>query len=323
VSSPTSQPAGAGHAHDYGGHGHDHGHGHAHGGLDAAILRSREAMRTLGLSLAILGATAALQVIVVLLSGSVALLADTVHNVGDARTAVPLGAAFVLGRRPPSRRFPYGLGRAEDLAGIAVVLIILFSAGYAAYEAIDRLVNPHEPGYLLATALAGVVGFVGNEWVAVYRIRSGRRLGSAALEADGYHARIDGFTSLAVVAGVAGVALGFQLTDPIVGLGISVVILRIVWQSAREIGIRALDGVDPELLDRIEADARAVPGVDHVEDVKARWLGHAIRAELAIGLDPDLDVADGAGIADAVRLRLLDVQPLMGDAVVRPVPSGH
>jgi cation diffusion facilitator family transporter len=310
-------------AHDHGGHGHDHGHGHAHGGLDAAILRSREAMRTLGLSLAILGATAAMQVVVVVLSGSVALLADTVHNVGDALTALPLGAAFVLGRRPASRRFPYGLGRTEDLAGIAVVLIILFSAGYAAYEAIDRLINPHEPGYLLATALAGVVGFVGNEWVAVYRIRSGRRLGSAALEADGYHARIDGFTSLAVVVGAAGVALGFQLADPLVGLGISVVILRIVWQSAREIGLRALDGVEPELLDRIEADARAVPGVHGVGDVRARWLGHAIRAELAIELDPNATVAEARGLAERVRRRLLESEPLMGEAIVRPMPSAH
>jgi cation diffusion facilitator family transporter len=323
VSHPSTEHTGAGHGHDHRSHGHDHGHGHAHGGLDAAILRSREAMRTLALSLVVLGVTAAVQIVVVVLSGSVALLADTVHNVGDALTAIPLGAAFVLGRRPPSRQFPYGLGRTEDLAGIAVVLIILFSAGYAAYEAIDRLLNPQEPGYLLATALAGVVGFLGNEWVAVYRIRAGRRLGSAALEADGYHARVDGFTSLAVVAGAAGVALGFQLADPIVGLGISLITLRIVWQSAREIGIRALDGVDPELLDRIEADARSVPGVDRVQDVQARWLGHAIRAELAIGLDPDVTVAEADGIADGVRRRLLEAQPLMGDAIVRPLPSGH
>ena len=323
MSGPTAEHTGAAHAHDHGGHGHDHGHGHAHGGLDAAILRSREAMRTLALSLVVLGITAAVQIVVVVLSGSVALLADTVHNVGDALTAVPLGAAFVLGRRPPSRQFPYGLGRTEDLAGIAVVLIILFSAGYAAFEAIDRLINPQEPGYLLATALAGVVGFVGNEWVAVYRIRAGRRLGSAALEADGYHARIDGFTSLAVVAGAAGVALGFQLADPLVGLGISVVILRIVWQSAREIGIRALDGIDPELLDQIEADARAVPGVGGVQDVQARWLGHAIRAELAVDLEPGATVAEAEGIAERVRHHLLEAQPLMGDAIVRTVAADH
>ena len=310
---------GAGHGHRHGGH--DHGHGHAHGGLDAAIVRSREAMRTLAFSLAILGATAAFQIVVVVLSGSVALLADTVHNAGDALTAVPLAAAFVLGRRPPTRRLTYGWGRAEDLAGIAVVAIILFSAAYAAYEAIDRLINPHEPGYLLATAIAGVIGFVGNEWVAVYRIRSGRRLGSAALEADGYHARVDGFTSLAVVAGAAGVALGFPLADPIVGLGISAVILRIVWQSGREIGLRAMDGVDAELVARIAADARAIPGVHAVERVQARWLGHAIRTELAIAVDPAASVAEADRLAEQVRRRLLDAEPLMGEAVVRAVPA--
>jgi cation diffusion facilitator family transporter len=300
--------------------GHAHGgHSHSHGGVDGAIARSHEAMRTLGLSLAVLGVTAAVQLVVVVLSGSVALLADTVHNVGDALTALPLGAAFVLGRRPPTRRFPYGLGRTEDLAGIAVVLIILFSAAYAAFEAIDRLLNPHEPDYLLATALAGLVGFAGNEWVAVYRIRSGRRLGSVALEADGHHARIDGFTSLAVVAGAAGVALGFRLADPLVGLAISAVILRIVWRSGREIVTRALDGIDPHLLDHIAADARAVPGVLDVEAVQARWLGHAIRAEVAIAVAPDVSVAEAQNVAAAVRQRLLAEQPLMSDAVVRPV----
>jgi cation diffusion facilitator family transporter len=317
--------AAAGHAHGGPGQrhseaGHSHGrhdHGHSHGGVDAAIVRSREAMRTLGLSLAVLGATAALQLVVVVLSGSVALLADTVHNLGDALTALPLGAAFMLGRRPPSRRFPYGLGRTEDLAGIAVVLIILFSSGYAAFEAIERLVNPREPGYLLATALAGLVGFAGNEWVAVFRIRSGRRLGSAALEADGHHARVDGFTSLAVVAGAAGVALGFQPADPIVGLAISAVILRIVWRAGREIVTRALDGVDPHLLEHIEADARAVAGVRAVEHVQARWLGHAIRAELAIAVDPDVTMTEAQEVAERVRRGLLDAHPLMADAIVR------
>src|SRR5262249_38509518 len=159
----------------------------------------------------------------------------------------------------------------EDLAGLAVVLIILFSAGYAAFEAIGRLVHPQTPGYLLATALAGLVGFIGNEWVAGYRIRSGRRLGSAALEADRHPGRLEGFPSLAVGAGAAGVALGFPLADPLVGLAISVVILRVVWQSGREVVARALDGVDPHLLEHIESDARAVAGVRGVEDVRARW----------------------------------------------------
>jgi len=321
-----------GHVHDHGAphpvapeHAHAHGgdgHGHAHGGIDATILRSRNAMRTLAFSLVVLGATAAFQIVVVVLSGSVALLADTVHNVGDALTAIPLGAAFILGRRPATRRLTYGWGRAEDLAGIAVVLIILFSAVYAAYEAIDRLIDPQRPSYLVATAIAGVIGFVGNEWVAVYRIRAGRRLGSAALEADGYHARVDGFTSLAVVAGVLGVAAGFELADPLVGLAISAVILRIVWQSGREILLRALDGVDPDILDRVEATAQAVPGVRIVRDTRARWVGHAVHTDLAVGVDADTPVQDADGIAREVERRLLAADPLMGEAIVRAVSAG-
>jgi cation diffusion facilitator family transporter len=252
-------------------------------------------------SLVVLGVTAVFQIVVVVISGSVALLADTVHNAGDALTAVPLGVAFLLLRRGRTRRLTYGYGRAEDFAGLAVVAIILFSAVYAAYEAIDRLVHPSPPGYLLATAIAGLVGFIGNEWVAVYRLRAGRRIGSAALVADGYHARIDGFTSLAVVAGVVGVALGFDLADPIAGLLISVVILRIVWQSIKVIGLRALDGVEDGVVDSIDRTAAGVPAVREVRDVRARWIGHTIRSEIEVGLAPDITVEQAEDIAAQVR----------------------
>jgi cation diffusion facilitator family transporter len=280
---------------------HDEGHGHSHGGMDPGLLRSRDAMHALLVSLVVLGVTAVFQIVIVVISGSVALLADTVHNAGDALTAVPLGVAFLLLRRGRTRRLTYGYGRAEDLAGLAVVAIILFSAVYAAYEAIDRLVHPSPPGYLLATAIAGVVGFIGNEWVAVYRLRAGRRIGSAALVADGYHARIDGFTSLAVVAGVAGVALGFDLADPIAGLLISVVILRIVWQSIKVIGLRALDGVEDGVVDSIDRTAAGVPAVREVRDVRARWIGHTIRSEIEVGLAPDITVEQAEDIAAQVR----------------------
>ena len=279
----------------------DEGHGHSHGGMDPGLLRSRDAMHALLVSLVVLGVTAAFQAVVVVLSGSVALLADTVHNVGDALTAVPLGVAFLLLRRGRTRRLTYGYGRAEDFAGLAVVVVILFSAVYAAYEAIDRLVNPSPPGYLLATAIAGVVGFIGNEWVAIYRLRAGRRVGSAALVADGYHARIDGVTSLAVVAGVIGVALGFDLADPIVGLLISVVILRIVWQSIKVIGLRTLDGVEDGVVDSIDETAARVPAVREVRDVRARWIGHTIRSEIEVGLAPDTTVEQAETIAAEVR----------------------
>jgi cation diffusion facilitator family transporter len=278
-------------------------------------------MRALWLSLAILGATAIFQAVIVVLSGSVALLADTVHNVGDALTALPLAAAFLLLRRKPTARLPYGWGRAEDFAGLAVVAIILFSAVYAGYEAVDRLVDPSAPSHLAATAIAGLVGFLGNEWVAVYRIRSGRRIGSAALVADGYHARIDGFTSLAVVAGVLGVALGFELADPIVGLLISAAILRIVWQSARTIGLRALDGVEDGTLATIAAAAGRVPGVEAVEAVRARWIGHMIRAELTIAVPGELSVRSAAEVAGRVRAALFDGVDHVTEAAIETVPA--
>jgi cation diffusion facilitator family transporter len=302
-------------------HPHGNAHGHSHGGVDPAIVSSREGMRTLVLSLLVLGAAAAIQLVVVLLSGSVALLADTVHNVGDALTAVPLAVAFLLLRRPPTERLSYGWGRAEDFAGLAVVLIILFSAVFAAYESVGRLLDPSAPSHLVATAIAGVIGFAGNEWVAVYRIRSGKRIGSAALVADGYHARADGFTSLAVVVGVAGVAAGFELADPIVGIAISLVILRIVWQSLRTIGLRAMDGVEPGVIEAISSSARSVDGVRDVGQVRARWSGHGIRAELAIGVSPDGTVAESGELAERVRHALSHDVEHLTDATIelRPV----
>ena len=321
MSIPTSRGT-RGRAHPRGhapanGGGHDHGHG----GVDPAILRSREAMRMLVLSLAVLGVTAAFQLVIVVLSGSVALLADSVHNVGDALTAVPLAIAFVLVRRPRTECLSYGWGRAEDFAGLAVVVIILFSAVYAAYESIGRLIDPAAPSHLLATAIAGVVGFIANEWVAVYRIRAGKRIGSAALVADGYHARVDGFTSIAVVLGVIGVAAGFELADPIVGIAISLVILRIVWQSMRTIGLRAMDGIEAGTIDTIATSAGDVDGVREVADVRARWLGHGIRAELILGVSPDATVVEAHELADRVRHELSHEVELITDVIVETRPA--
>lgn len=277
-------------------------------------------MRTLKLSLLILLATAIFQVIVVVLSGSVALLADTVHNAGDALTAIPLAAAFILGRRPATGRLTYGYGRAEDVAGLAVLAIILFSAIFAGYEAVQRLIHPSAPGYLLAVTIAGLIGFAGNEWVAVYRIRSGRRIGSAALVADGHHARIDGFTSLAVVAGAAGVALGYPLADPLVGLAISAAILRIVWTSAKEIGLRIMDGIEPARIDAIRHEAGHVPGVIEVGEVRARWLGHRVRAEVNVVVPARTRVEAGHEVAVAVRARLVERIEHLEEAIIHVDP---
>src|SRR5215211_5444789 len=214
-------------------HDHRHGHeerGHTHGAVDPSIATSERGMWAVKWSFVGLFVTALLQAAVVALSGSVALLSDTIHNFGDAVTALPLWIAFALARLGTSRRFTFGYGRVEDLAGVMVVLIILFSAVVAGYQAIERLINPRPVEFLGAVAVASLLGFIGNEAVAVFRIRMGRQIGSAALIADGYHARTDGWTSLAVLIGATGVWLGYPLADPIVGLLIAAAILVIVWK---------------------------------------------------------------------------------------------
>jgi cation diffusion facilitator family transporter len=179
--------------HHHTGHHHDHGaHGHSHGVVDPSIATTAEGLWALKWSFFVLIATALLQVAVVMISGSVGLLADTIHNFGDAATAIPLGIAFLFARRRPNKRFTFGYGRVEDLAGVTIVFVILFSAIVAGYESIDRFFHPHDISHLEAVAVASVIGFLGNEGVAIFRIRVGRRIGSAALIADGHHARVDG-----------------------------------------------------------------------------------------------------------------------------------
>jgi cation diffusion facilitator family transporter len=201
-------------------HAHDRGHGHSHGLVHDSIKRSREGLRAVTLALVILGLTAAAQVVVYVASGSVALLADLIHNAGDAATAIPLGIAFALRS-----------AKAERFAGLAVVFAIFVSACVAGYEAIDRLINPRDVEHLGALALAGALGFAGNWVAALVRTRAGRRLDSPALIADGAHARADAYVSLAVIASAAAVAIGLQIADPLIGLAITLVILRITWDS--------------------------------------------------------------------------------------------
>lgn len=305
------------HSHDeHGDHGLHHGHGHTHGVIDPSIAATERGVWAVKWSFVILAITAGLQFIVVLLSNSVALLADMIHNVGDATTAIPLWIAFVLARRKPSKRFTYGLGRVEDLAGLMVVAIILFSAMVAGYEAIDRLLHPHHVVQLGWLAVAGFIGFLGNEIVAVFRIRVGRQLNSAALVADGYHARTDGLTSLAVVLGAFGVWMGFALADPIIGLLITITIFGIVWQSARAVVTRMLDGVDPDITDEARHAAAHVVGVRTVNDVKARWIGHELSVDLTITVDPTMSVAKAEQLADQVKHELAEHIPPMTSATV-------
>jgi cation diffusion facilitator family transporter len=292
-------------------------HGHTHGVIDPTIATTDRGIWAIKWSFVIMAVTAILQLVVVLTSGSVALLADTIHNFGDATTAIPLWVAFVLARRKPTKTFTYGLGRVEDLAGLLIVLIILFSAIVAGYEAIDRLIHPHPITALGWVAVAGVVGFIGNEAVAVFRILIGREINSAALIADGYHARTDGLTSLAVVVGAIGVALGFPLADPLIGLLITLAIFGIVWQSARAVFTRMLDGLEPGVIDELHHAAEHVPGVLRVVDAKARWLGHELLAEVTIAVDEALPLAEANAIAAVLKEELFEHLPALKVANVR------
>jgi cation diffusion facilitator family transporter len=265
-------------------------------------------------------ATALVQVVVVIFSGSIALVADTIHNFGDAATSLPLWFAFTLARKEPSKRFSYGYGRVEDLAGLLIVVIIFFSALFTGYQSLQRLLHPRDIHYLWAVGAASVIGFLGNEAVALFRIRVGREIGSAALVADGYHARVDGLTSLSVLIGALGVWMGYPLADPIFGLLITVMIFRIVWSSGKSVFTRLLDGVDPEVIDDIQRVATDTEGVAEIGDVRVRWLGHRLNAEVNIGVGPNLLVEEGHKIADKLHHELLDELPYLSNTVIHIYP---
>ena len=326
------------HHHDHD-HGHDHDHDHPKGirgvlmqifaphshdaadSVDSALETSAVGIRAVKISLIGLGATAAVQVVIAVVSGSIALAADTIHNFSDALTAVPLWIAFALGRRAATRRYTYGYGRAEDLAGLFVIGMITLSAIIAGYEAIRRLIHPVAIEHVGWVAAAGVIGFVGNEVVATYRIRIGRRIGSAALVADGLHARTDGFTSLAVLFGAGGVALGYPLADPIVGLIITAAILAMLRTAVRDIFHRLMDAVDPDLIDTAEASLAARPGVRGVHSIRMRWIGHRLHADAELDIDPDASLEDAHRIAHDAEHQLTHAIPKLSSALVHAYPA--
>jgi cation diffusion facilitator family transporter len=333
------------HPHD---HDHDHGHGHGHGGhehphpkglrgllksvvaphshdpadsVDSALESDAAGVRALKISLVVLLLTAIAQLVVVLFSGSVALLADTIHNFSDALTAVPLWIAFVLARRAATRRYTYGFGRAEDLAGLFVVAMIALSAVVAGVESVRRIIDRQPISNPWIVLVAGVLGFVGNEWVALYRIRVGRRIGSAALVADGLHARTDGFTSLAVAVGAVGVLLGFPLADPIIGVLITVAILAVLRGAVVEVFRRLLDGVDPALVDRAQSVLTADERVLGVRRLRMRWDGHRLTADADIDVDAELSLLQARSVAHEAEHRLLDGVRTLAVADVHALPE--
>ncbi len=334
-----------GHLHSDHGHDGDHGHGHGHGSgvwsrarhllselvgghshdaadqVDEALEADAAGRRALLISLAGLAVTAAIQAVVVVASGSVALLGDTLHNVADALTAVPLLIAFRLARRPPTKRYTYGYGRAEDLGGLFVVAMITLSSALAAYVAIDRLLHPRQVSHLWAVAAAGLVGFAGNELVARYRITVGRRIGSAALVADGLHARTDGFTSLAVLLGAAGVAAGWAPADPVVGLVITVAILGVLRSAIGQVGSRLMDAVDPVLVDQATAAVSSVAGITAVRELRIRWIGHTLRAEADVTVADDLTLLQAHDLAHHAETHLLDQVRRLTAATIHTSPA--
>jgi cation diffusion facilitator family transporter len=320
-------------------HDHDHDHEHEHGVLatikgvffphshapsdavDRELEASAEGIRALKISLGALALTAVLQGVVVVMSGSVALFGDTLHNITDAMTALPLWLAFTLGRRAPDRRYTYGYGRAEDLAGVFIVVVIAASAAVVGWESVRRLLHPQDVEDLWAVAIASIIGFAGNEAVASYRIRVGRRIGSAALVADGLHARTDGLTSLAVLVGATGVALGWKAADPAVGIVITVAILGVLAGAVRDIYRRLMDAVDPELVDRVDHVLGHVDGIRRVSETRLRWIGHALRAEVRVEVDPGSSVVDAHRVAEDAYHRLLHEIPRLSDAMIHTDPS--
>ncbi|CAN5638773.1 cation diffusion facilitator family transporter [soil metagenome] len=298
--------------------------GHSHESsesVDDALESSEAGIRALKVSLVILMATAFFQVVIVAFSGSVALLADTIHNFSDALTAVPLWIAFVLSRRAANKAYTFGYGRAEDLAGVAIVAMIFFSAVVAGYQSVTKLIYGSEVSNVGWVAAAAVVGFLGNEVVARFRVRVGRSIGSAALVADGQHARVDGFTSLAVLVGAVGVWIGFPVLDPLVGLGITVAILFIVRDSARSIWRRMMDAIEPETVEAIERVVRDTAGVQDVEFVRARWVGHRIYSEARVRVAGGLSVAEGQEISQRILASARREVPKLERLIVEVEPA--
>jgi cation diffusion facilitator family transporter len=287
---------------------------------DKAIADNKLGIRTIYLAVALLGLTTIFQIGIYLISGSVALLGDTVHNLGDAVNSIPLLFAFWLASRVANKRYTYGYGRAEDLAGVLIVLSIGFSAFYILWESVNRLFNPVPLDNVGWVAAAAVIGFAGNELAAIIQIRTGRKIGSDAMIANGLHARTDGLTSLAVLVAAVGVFLGYPVVDAIVGILMGIVILFITKDAAKSMWYRLMDAVDPIIVERAEEVLKEHPDVKGVQRLQMRWVGHRLHAEAVISLDADLNAAECSSISEHLSHHLYHDIPNLAEATIAFVP---
>ncbi len=296
-------------------------HSHTHGAVDSSLYSSQEGLKAVMISSIILFVGSLFQLVVVLLSGSVSLLSDTIHNFGDAATAIPLTIAFHLGRKKPNSRFTYGYGKVEDLAGVAILIFMIASAAYAAFVSIQRLLHPYHVTHLGIVVIASIVGFGINEGAAIFRIRIGKKIKSEALVTDGKHARIDGITSLSVLVGAVGSYFGFPIVDPLIGLFITALILHTVWESGQTVFTRMLDGVDPSIVIKVKNAVREVSEVKEITETRVRWIGHTLHAEVNIALDPKLTIEKGHDIAQKVHNELKEHLPHLSHIVIHIDPK--
>lgn len=299
--------------------GFTHDHSHADLASDDAILDNQLAIRTVWLALFALGITTVLQVFIYLASGSVALLADTVHNLGDALNSIPLLIAFYFARRLANKRYTYGFGRLEDIAGVFIVISIGFSAGYILIESFQKLINPQPLTNLGWVALASLVGFVGNELVAMMQIRVGQKIGSDAMIADGQHARVDGLTSLAVLIAVFGTLIGLPILDPIIGIVIAFAIVGITWNAIKAVWYRLMDAVDPHLVEHIEEHIRTVEGVQDIPTLRLRWVGHRMYGVCTIVATTDMTVLESQTLIHDVQHEARHVVPQLDELNVQVI----
>jgi cation diffusion facilitator family transporter len=329
------------HDHPHGGHEHGHSHDHSHGIIDTlasifhlgghthdhgelagdkALKDNREGIRTIYVAVALLGLTTIFQIAIFLASGSVALLGDTVHNFGDAINSIPLLFAFWLASRVANKRYTYGYGRAEDLAGVLIVLSIGFSAFYILWESVSRLFNPVPLNNLGWVAAAAIIGFAGNELAAVIQIRTGKKIGSDAMIANGLHARTDGLTSLAVLVAAIGAFLGYPIVDAIIGILMGIVILFITKDAAKSMWYRLMDAVDPLIVERAEGVIKEHPDVKGIQRLQMRWIGHRLQAEAVIAIDADLKTTQCNTISEHISHHLYHDIPNLAETTVAIVP---